>query len=208
MNWTNLELSQVLALAAALGFASGFRVYALLFVIGLAGYFDWLVLPDSMKLLAHPVILVVTGFLTVVELLADKIPAVDSLWDSVHTFIRLPAGAALAAGLTGSLINDNAVVATALALIGGTFAATSHFAKTGARATINTSPEPVSNWTASVSEDVTWLGLVWLIIQHPLIAGALTLVLAILCFWVIRKLWRVLCRLWRRTGNNPTHRTQ
>jgi hypothetical protein len=201
MDWANLELSQVLALAAALGFASGFRLYALLFVIGLAGYFDWLVLPDSMKLLAHPALLAITGVLTIIELLADKIPAIDSLWDGVHTFIRLPAGAALAAGLAGSLINDNAVVTTALALIGGTFAATSHFAKTGARATINTSPEPVSNWVASVGEDVTWLGLVWLIVQHPLIAGVLTLALAILCLWVICKLWRALSRLWRRTGN-------
>ncbi|MDR2016471.1 MAG: DUF4126 domain-containing protein [Burkholderiales bacterium] len=200
MNWTNLELSQVLALAAALGFASGFRLYALLFVIGLAGYFDWLALPDSMKLLAHPVILAITGVLTIVEFLADKIPAVDSLWDSVHTFIRLPAGAVLAASLAGSLINDSAIVATALALIGGTFAATSHFAKAGARVTINTSPEPASNWAASVGEDVTWLGLVWLIVQHPLIAGVLTLVLAILCLWVIRKLWCALRRLWKRTA--------
>ncbi|MDR0769697.1 MAG: DUF4126 domain-containing protein [Burkholderiales bacterium] len=200
MDWTNLELSHVLALAAALGFASGFRLYALLFVIGLAGFFDWLALPDSMKLLAHPVILTVTGTLTVVELLADKIPAIDSLWDSFHTFIRLPAGAALAAGLAGSFIGDNAIVTAALALIGGTFAATSHFAKTGVRATINTSPEPVSNWTASVGEDVTWLTLVWLIVQHPLIAGVLTLALAILCLWAIRKLWRGLRGLWRRFG--------
>ncbi len=203
MDWTNLELSHVLALAAALGFASGLRLYALLFAIGLAGFFDWVTLPDSMNLLTHPVILGVTGLLTVVEFLADKIPAVDSLWDSVHTFIRLPAGAALAAGLAGSVVNDSAVVTLALALIGGTFAATSHLAKTGTRATLNTSPEPVSNWAASAGEDVTWLGLVWLTVQYPLIAGGVALVLALLCLWVIWRLWRVLRGLWVRNRRSP-----
>ncbi|MGC3963014.1 MAG: DUF4126 domain-containing protein [Rhodocyclaceae bacterium] len=196
MNWTHLDLTHLVALAAALGFASGIRLYALVFVLGAAGHFGWIDLPSGLQVLTHPIVMGVAAFLAVVEFLADKIPAVDTVWDSIHTFIRLPAGAALAAGLTG----NGAAATVAMALLGGTFAATGHLAKTGTRATLNTSPEPVSNWTASFGEDVVSLGLFWLIAHHPLVAGALALVLAAICVWIVRRLWRSLRRLLRSAG--------
>lgn len=196
MNWTHLDLTHLTALAAAIGFASGIRLYALVFVLGAAGHFGWIDLPPGLHVLAHPIVMGVAALLAVVEFLADKIPAVDTVWDSVHTFIRLPAGAALAAGLAG----DGAAATTALALLGGTFAATGHLAKTGTRATLNTSPEPMSNWTASFGEDVVSLGLFWLIAHHPLLAGVLALVLAAFCVWIVRRLWRSLRRILRSAG--------
>jgi hypothetical protein len=194
MNWTHLDLAQLLALAAALGFASGIRLYALLFVMGLAGHLGWVELPHGLAVLMHPLVLGISGLLMAVEFLADKIPAVDTVWDSIHTFIRLPAGALLASGLA----SHGTAAAVALALVGGTFAATGHLAKSGARATLNTSPEPISNWTASFGEDTVSLGLFWLIATHPLLAGLLALVLAALCAWLISRLWRSLRALFRQ----------
>jgi len=183
---------QLVALAASLGIASGLRLYAVLFIVGAAGYLGWIDLPSGLAILAHPLVLAASGFMCFVEFFADKIPGVDSLWDVVHTLIRIPAGAALAAGVFGD--SSSAMMLTA-AILGGTLAAGSHFTKAGSRAVINTSPEPFSNWGASLTEDVAVGGLLWLAIAHPLAAGVVVLVLIALMVWLLPKAWRAARRI-------------
>ena len=156
---------QLIALAAALGIASGLRLYAVLFIVGAAGYLGFIDLPAGLAALAHPLVLAASGFMCFVEFFADKVPGVDSLWDVVHTLIRIPAGAALAAGV---FRDSSSAMTLAAAILGGTLAAGSHFTKASSRAVINTSPEPFSNWAASLTEDVAVGGLLWLAIAHPL----------------------------------------
>jgi hypothetical protein len=130
-----------------------------------------------------------------VEFFADKIPGVDSLWDFVHTFIRIPAGAALAASVFG---NSNAALTLAAAILGGGLAAGSHFAKAGTRAAINVSPEPFSNWTASFAEDLGIGVLLWLAFTHPFAALAVVLLLVALALWLVPRIWRGMKRLFSR----------
>ena len=151
-----LDTPQLLSLAAALGFVSGIRLYAVLLIVGLTGYFHWAPLPPGLEILSHPVVLGASALMVMVEFLADKIPALDSLWDGIHTFIRIPAGAALAAAAVGG---DSAAWSTVAMLMGGSLAATSHATKAGMRAAINTSPEPFSNIAMSSTEDIATAGL-------------------------------------------------
>ncbi len=160
---TLLRYLPEIALAAALAWGSGLRLYATLFALGLAGWLGWIVLPPHLGALAHPLVLSASGFMAVVEFGADKLPWLDSLWDMVHTFIRIPAGAALAAAVFG-----DGAAALAAAIVGGTLAAGTHLAKAGGRAVINTSPEPFTNWTASFTEDAVVLGGLWLAVAKPL----------------------------------------
>jgi len=186
---------QLAALAATLGIASGLRLYAVLFIVGAAGYLGWVNLPSGLATLAHPLVLAASGFMCFVEFFADKIPGVDSLWDVVHTLIRIPAGAALAASVFGD--SSSSMMLTA-AILGGTLAAGSHFTKAGSRAVINTSPEPFSNWTASLTEDVAVGGLLWLGIAHPLAAVIVVLLLIALMLWLLPKAWRAARRIFSR----------
>ncbi|HET8877569.1 MAG TPA: DUF4126 domain-containing protein [Casimicrobiaceae bacterium] len=178
---------QLVALAASLGIASGLRLYAVLFIVGAAGFLGWVDLPSGLAALAHPLVLAASGFMCFVEFFADKIPGVDSLWDLVHTLIRIPAGAALAASVFG---DSSSATMLAAAILGGTLAAGSHFAKAGSRALINTSPEPFSNWGASLTEDVAVGGLLWLAIAHPLAAAVVIGLLILFAIWMLPKLWR------------------
>ena len=184
-----LVLPHLLALAAALGWASGVRLYLVVLLTGLAGYLGWIPLPSGLQLLAHPVVLAASGFMVFVEFFADKIPGLDSIWDMVHTAIRIPAGAALAAGVFGG---DHAVMALVAALMGGGFAATAHAAKATTRAAINTSPEPFSNVGASLVEDSMVPAGLWLAVAHPLVFVVLFVLVLILSVWLIRKSWRFL----------------
>ena len=185
--WNHLDTWQLVAIAATLGFASGIRLYAVLFIVGLAGYFGFVDLPPGLAVLAHPLVLGALGFMCFVEFFADKIPGVDSLWDIVHTLIRVPAGAALAAGVLG---DSSSAAMLAAAILGGTLAAGSHFTKAGTRALINTSPEPFSNWAASLGEDVAVGGLLWLAIVHPLAAAAVIVLAILFAIWLVPKVWR------------------
>ena len=162
-----IDTPGLLAIAAALGWASGLRLYAVLFLTGLAGFLGWVALPPGLHLLQHPVMLGASGLLLFVEFFADKIPGVDTLWDAVHTLIRIPAGAALAASVFGL---DQATWATGAALLGGTLAATSHVAKATTRAAVNTSPEPFSNLALSFLGDAAVPGTLWLAFTHPIVA--------------------------------------
>jgi len=184
---TRFDTWQLLAIAATLGFASGIRLYAVLFIVGLAGYFGFVGLPPGLAVLAHPLVLAASGFMCFVEFFADKIPGVDTLWDVVHTLIRIPAGAALAAAVFG---DSSSATMLAAAILGGTLAAGSHFTKAGSRALINTSPEPFSNWAASLTEDVAVGGLLWLAVAHPLAAALVIGCAILLAIWLLPKAWR------------------
>jgi hypothetical protein len=183
---------QLIALAATLGWASGLRLYAVLFVTGAVGYLGWVQLPAGLTVLSHPFVLAASGFMCFVEFFADKIPGVDTLWDAVHTLIRIPAGAALAAGVFGDLGSAAMIGA---AILGGGLAAGSHLAKAGGRAAINTSPEPFSNWTASFAEDFGVGVLLWLAFAHPIVALIVVALMLALAAWLVPKLWRGLRRL-------------
>ncbi|UCG98883.1 MAG: DUF4126 domain-containing protein [Burkholderiales bacterium] len=197
----SLDTAQLIAIASVLGFASGIRLYLVLFAVGLAGYMQWAELPAGLQLLAQPWVLGASGLMMAVEFFADKVPALDSLWDTVHTLIRIPAGAALAAAIFGA---DSATWATVAALLGGSLAATSHFTKAGSRALINTSPEPFSNVVASSAEDVLAGGLLLLVLAYPWVAAAIVLLLVLLALWLLPKLFRFVVRLLRRlTGGEP-----
>jgi hypothetical protein len=197
----SFDTAQLIAIASVLGFASGIRLYLVLFVIGLAGHMQWVELPAGLQLLAQPWVLGASGLMMVVEFFADKIPALDSLWDTVHTLIRIPAGAALAAAIFGG---DSATWATVAALLGGSLAATSHFTKAGSRALINTSPEPFSNVIASGTEDLLTGGLLLLLLTYPWVAASIVLLLVLLAIWLLPKLFRFIARLLRRlTGGEP-----
>jgi hypothetical protein len=187
-----LDLAQLAALAAALGWASGVRLYAVVFITGATGYLGWLPLPAGLQILQNPLVLAGAFVLFVVEFVADKIPAVDTLWDAVHTFIRIPAGAALAAGALGA---DSATWSLLAALAGGTLAATAHTAKATMRAAANTSPEPVSNWLLSLAGDAAVPTMLWLAVAHPVVfwpvlglAVVLAVVLIVVFFRFLRAL--------------------
>lgn len=189
-----VDAPQVLALAAALGWASGIRLYAAVLLAGAAGYMGFIDLPQGLQVLQHPGVLAASGFMCFVEFFADKIPLVDSLWDTVHTVIRIPAGAALAAGALGA---DSQAMGWVAALLGGGLAATSHAAKMTTRAAVNTSPEPFSNIGVSLVEDGLVVFMLWLSATHPVlfaIALVVTLVLAVVLMVVLIKFLRAVFR--------------
>jgi len=192
----NFDTWQLIALAATLGFASGVRLYAVLFIVGGLGYLGWVPLPGGLVALAHPYVLVASGFMVAVEFFADKIPGVDSAWDFVHTFIRIPAGAALAASVFG---DAGPATTLAAAILGGSLAAGSHLTKSGARVLINTSPEPFSNWAASFGEDLSIATLLWLVFAYPAAALVVLLLLVVLMIVLLPRLWRAIrgiaCRI-------------
>ena len=178
-----LDMPQLLALASALGWASGFRLYAVVFLVGLSGSMDWINLPSGLHVLESPAMLLGSGVMLFVEFFADKIPGLDSIWDAVHSVIRIPAGAALVAGALGA---DSATMTTFAALMGGTLAASSQVAKTTTRAAINTSPDLFSNIAASLLEDGMVVAAVWLAVQYPFMFGiSLTVAIAVLAFITI-----------------------
>jgi hypothetical protein len=189
-----MQPPQLLALAAALGWASGFRLYAAVFLTGIAGFAGWIELPVGLQVLQHPGVLVASGFMLFVEFFADKIPYVDSVWDAVHTVIRIPAGAALAAGALGA---DSSAMGWIAALVGGSLAATSHATKMTTRAALNTSPEPFTNWTMSLFEDGLVVFMLWLSATHPAIFTivlVVSVVLAIVLLVVLFKFLRTVLR--------------
>lgn len=189
-----LDTTQLMAIAAAMGWASGLRLYAVVFLTGLAGYAGWVNLPGGLQMLQNPIVLVAAGVMLAIEFLADKIPGLDSIWDSVHTFLRIPAGAGLAAAVFGG---DNQTWAMVAALAGGTLAASSHVAKSTTRAAANTSPEPFSNIGLSLLGDAAVPGMLWMAWNEPTwffvalaVAVVLGLVVTVLLFRFLRSLVR------------------
>ena len=190
----NLDLSHLVAIAAALGWASGLRLYAVEFLTGLAGALGWVDLPSGLRILESPWLLGASGVMLFVEFFVDKIPGLDTVWDALHTLIRIPAGAILAAAVFGG---DQLTWTTAAALLGGTLAATSHLAKATTRAAANTSPEPLSNIALSLLGDGLVPIALWLSWTHPI---AFFAALAVALVAMLAVIW-VLGRFLRRAGS-------
>jgi hypothetical protein len=199
-----LATTHLLALATALGWASGLRLYAVVFLTGMAGAMGWVPLPAGLQVLQHPLVLGAAGLMLAVEFFADKVPGLDSLWDGLHTLLRIPAGAALAGAVFGG---DQAAWATVAALLGGTLAATSHVAKATTRAAVNTSPEPFSNIALSLAGDALVPAMLWLAVVHPLwfsLALVVCVVASVVLTLVLFKFLRLLVRTLRsRLGGKP-----
>jgi hypothetical protein len=192
-----------IALLSAIGglaWASGFRVYLVIFLAGLLGRLGFLPLPGDLHLLQHEYVLVASGLMACIEFFADKIPLVDSVWDAVHTVIRIPAAAVLAGAAIGG---DNAALTLAAAILGGTIATGAHLTKAGTRAVINASPEPFSNWAASFTEDGMVLGGLWLALAHPWVFLLLLAVFLALAIWLVPRLLRAIWALLRRLIGRP-----
>ena len=176
-----------LALAGGLSWASGLRLYLTVFAVGMLAKFGYIALPHSLDILTNPIVLSVAGALSVIEFLADKIPYVDSAWDSIQTFIRIPAGGLLA---MGAINTNDPMIATVAALLGGSLAGATHATKAGSRALINTSPEPASNIAASFGEEGLLLGGGWLALMHPAVFIGVLFGFILVMIWLLPKLWR------------------
>ena len=194
------QVLQTVALASLLAWASGVRLYFVIFAVGLAGHFGHIELPAGLKVLEHPWVIGTAGFLLLAEFLVDKVPGADSAWDALHTFIRIPAGALLAAGATGDTLTPLTVAA---GLLGGTITAGTHFTKAGGRALLNLSPEPFSNWTASFTEDALVFAAVAFALLFPLIFLAMLAAMLALIIWLLPKVWRGVATIFRGPRPNP-----
>lgn len=206
MTLTEWPILQTIALASLLAWASGVRLYLVVFAVGLAGYLGYIDLPAGLKVLEHPWVIGAAGFMLLMEFLVDKVPGVDSLWDALHTFIRIPAGALLAAGATGDTLSALTVAA---GLLGGTITAGTHLTKSGSRALINASPEPFSNWAASFTEDAVVLAAIWFAFKYPIVFLVALALFVALVIWLAPKLWRGVSAMVRmlRTKLSPKAET-
>ena len=180
------QISTTLALTMGLAWASGINLYATLFTLGYLANTGNIDLPPDLQIVANPMVMGSAGLMYMVEFFVDKTPGVDTGWDAIHTFIRIPAGAMLAAGAVGDL---NPAVELAAAIIGGGLAAGSHATKAGSRVLINTSPEPFSNWIASISEDVVVITGVWACINHPVLFLTALAGFILLMIWLLPRIW-------------------
>lgn len=203
------DLTSTLALMLGAGWASGINLYAAVLVLGLLGASGYIDLPAGLAILSDPLVIAAAGLMYCIEFFADKVPGVDTGWDTLHTFIRIPAGALLAAGAVGGIAPGAELAA---GLVGGGLAAASHAAKAGTRVLINTSPEPFTNWTASIAEDLGVVGGILLALTHPAAFIAALAVFLLLLVWLLPRLWRgirrvfgAIVRLFRgeRTSGDP-----
>jgi len=186
-----METIDIIAMTLGVAWASGINLYAAIFVMGIMGAGGYTELPASLTVLQDPMVLIAAGIMYFVEFFADKIPGVDSGWDAIHTFIRIPAGAMLAVGAAQGLeINQAAELAAAL--LGGSLAATSHLTKSSTRLVLNSSPEPVTNATASIVEDLTVVGGLWTALNYPLAFVLFIIVFVLFSIWLLPKLWRAI----------------
>ncbi len=185
-------LAQTIALTMGVAWASGINLYGTLLALGIMSNTGYVELPADLQVVGDPLVLGAAGLMYAVEFFADKVPGVDTGWDTLHTFVRIPAGALLAAGAIGDV---QPAAELAAAIVGGSIAAGSHFTKTGSRVMINTSPEPVTNWTASILEDIAVFAGIWASIQHPYVFIALLVLFLILAIWLLPKLWRGVKRI-------------
>jgi hypothetical protein len=188
-------LIHTLALTMGVAWASGINLYAAVAVLGLAGNAGYVQLPDTLAIVEDPLVIIAACFMYCVEFFADKIPGVDSTWDALHTFIRIPAGAMLAAGAVGDV---TPALAVAAGLVGGGITAATHATKAGSRMLINTSPEPFSNWFASIAEDLAVFAGLWAALAHPVIFLILLVLFLLTLWWLLPKVWRGVRAVFRK----------
>lgn len=186
-----------LALTMGASWASGINLYAVLLVLGIGSATNNIQLPTELSVLENPFVIGAAGIMYAIEFFMDKVPGLDSVWDSIHTFIRIPAGALLAAGAVGDV---TPALEIAAGILGGGVAATTHATKAGTRLMLNTSPEPVSNWTASISGDFLVLGGLWTALNHPILFLILFIGFIGFAIWFLPKLWRFIKILLLKIG--------
>jgi len=181
------QIIQLIALSLGAAWASGINLYAAILTLGIAGATGNIDLPQPLQVLTDPMVIGAAGLMYFVEFFADKIPGVDSGWDAIHTFVRVPAGVLLAAGAMGDVSMAASITA---GILGGGMALGTHSVKAGSRALINTSPEPFSNWSASILEDIAVFSGLWMALNQPLLFLSLLVVFILLMIWLLPKLWR------------------
>lgn len=188
------HVATIIALTMGTAWASGINLYAAVLMLGFMGLSGGMELPPDLQILAHPAVLLAAAFMYIIEFVADKIPGVDTGWDTLHTFIRIPAGAVLAAGAAGAV---DPSLSLAAALVGGGVAAVSHAAKSGTRILINTSPEPFTNSVASIAEDVLVVAGLWTALHHPFLFLGLFVGFIALMLWLLPKVWNGVKKVFR-----------
>lgn len=181
------QITATIALSMGTAWASGLNLYATILVLGLMGNSGAMPLPEQLQIVQNPLVIGASALMYAVEFFADKFPGVDTSWDAIHTFIRIPAGAALAAAATG---NVDPSISLAAAIVGGSISAATHVSKAGSRVLINTSPEPVTNWAASISEDIAVFGGLWVALNHPVMFLIALVIFLMLLIWLLPKVWR------------------
>jgi hypothetical protein len=183
------DIIPYIALSMGVAWASGINLYAAILVLGLLGHTGSMPLPETLQVLQNPLVIVVAGFMYSVEFFADKIQGLDSAWDTLHTFIRIPAGAVLAATAVGDV---DPAIALAAALVGGGLAAGTHLTKASTRLLVNTSPEPLSNIGVSLAEDAVVVGGLLTALYYPSLFLVFLVVFIALMIWLLPILWRAL----------------
>ena len=181
------DITHIIALTMGVAWAAGINLYAAIATLGILSVTGNMTLPPDLQVLANPLVIGAACLMFAVEFVADKMPGVDTGWDTIHTFIRIPAGALLAAGAVGDV---DPAVSLAAALLGGTLAAGTHGMKAGSRLLINTSPEPLTNWSASIVEDIMVIGGIWTAVNHPMLFCAMLLIFLLMMIWLLPKVWR------------------
>ncbi len=187
-----MDTVQYIALSMGAAWASGINLYAAVFMLGYLGSTGNINLPPDMMVVTDPMVMTAAGLMYCVEFFADKTPGVDTAWDSLHTFIRIPLGAVLAMSAVG---DTTPAVELAAFLVGGSLTAATHATKAGSRVIINSSPEPVSNWITSLGEDFLVIAGIWVSLTHPLIFVILLILFIILMIWMLPKIWRGIKRI-------------
>lgn len=199
---------EALSLAMGTAWTSGINLYATVAALGIARQMELIQLPQNLEVLAHPAVIAIACVMYVIEFFADKVPYFDSGWDALHTFIRVPAGAILAARALGDM---NPALELAAMLAGGSIALAAHGAKATTRLAINASPEPFTNWTASVAEDAAVLGGIWLIFNNPILMVIFVIGFVGLGVWIMPKIFRLAKRGFQalrvRLGGSKPDRT-
>ncbi len=189
-----MDTVSIIAATMGVAWASGINLYAAVFMLGWMANTGTMELPADLEMLSNPLIMGAAGVMYLVEFFADKIPGVDSAWDAIHSFIRIPAGAMLASGAISPLGPEAELAGL---ILGGTLTAGSHLTKAGSRVLINTSPEPFSNWAASIGEDVAVVGGLWAAMHYPVLFIIALIALIALMIWLLPKIWRgikTICR--------------
>jgi hypothetical protein len=192
-----MDITQSIALTMGVAWASGINLYAAIVMLGYLGSTGSIDLPPELQILTNPVIMLAAGVMYCIEFFADKVPGVDTGWDLIQTFIRIPAGAALAAGAMGDVGTGSQLAA---AITGGTLATGSHLVKAGSRVLINTSPEPFTNWFASIGEDIAVIAGLWTALHHPLLFLILLALFIMAMVWLLPRIWRGIRRVLSKLG--------
>ena len=200
-----METVQIIALTMGTAWASGINLYATIFMLGVLGGNGYVTLPAELELVTDPLVITAAGLMYCIEFFADKIPGIDTTGDSIHTFIRIPAGAVLAMAAIG---DTNQAVELAAFIVGGTLAGATHATKMSTRLLLNTSPEPVTNWTASFTEDFLVIIGIWTALNHPWIFLTALVIFIGIMIWILPRIWQTIKTIARNIRNRFTRQDE